>query len=179
MNGKELLEALSFLDEDLLEEPAQVKKIPWRRWVSLAACLCVLIFGVVSLTQLKNASVTEGMADECAPETLAAAGAAPEAPQESADTAEENRTMDNYSAESAAEEAPLKVRLVELTEGGFVAQVLTEDQDLEGLTVTVLLTEDARVPELIPGEIYEVHVLSPEADGTLWATAVEPAAQEE
>ena len=45
MNGMELLESLTKLDEDLIDKaahPSIPKKRPWKRWAAAAACICVI-----------------------------------------------------------------------------------------------------------------------------------------
>ena len=75
MNGRELLEALSYIDEELLAAAeAPVKKTSQRRWTALAACLCILILGVFSFRQMEKSAKTEGTADQCTPEAMMAMG---------------------------------------------------------------------------------------------------------
>lgn len=188
MNGRELLEALSYIDEELLaasEKPA--KKTSWRQWTALAACLCILILGVFSFRQMEKTAKTEGAADQRAPEAMMATGrsreteAATEAAEEepmaagSDDAALETEAYNGlFDAECEASESDyLRVKLIELTQGGFIAQVIGDEAD--ALTVTVLFAEGIRIPVLAEGEAYFITVESAEEDGTLWVSAVEPA----
>ena len=190
MNGRELLEALSYIDEELLaasEKPT--KKTPWRQWTALAACLCILILGVFSFRQMEKTAKTEA-ADQCAPEAMMAMGAsqetyaAMEAAEEepmaagSDDAALEAEGYNRFfDADCAASESDfLRVKLIELTQGGFIAQVIGDEA--EALTVTVLFTDGIRIPELAEGEEYFITVESAEEDGTLWVSAVEPAQED-
>lgn len=181
MNGRELLEALSYIDEELLaasEKPTT--KTSWRQWSALAACLCILILGVFSFRQMEKTSKTEA-ADQSVPEAMMAMGtrqetyASMETTEEPMDAAPEegepyNALCDTDEVTSEAE--PILVMLIELTDGGFLAQVVGAE---DPLTVTVLFAEDIRLPTLTEGEEYYVTVVSSEEDGTLWASAVEPA----
>ena len=76
MTGQELLYALSFVDEKYIQEAesAQLRKIPWMKVLSVAACLCILIVGAFALENMGHKGVTEEAAAPEAPaETLAAA----------------------------------------------------------------------------------------------------------
>ncbi len=49
MNGKELMEGLSYLSEEYVQQAQDApkrKRKPLRMWGTLAACLCVLLLGV-------------------------------------------------------------------------------------------------------------------------------------
>ena len=186
MNGRELLEALSYIDEELLAAAeAPVKKTSRRRWTALAACLCILILGAFSFRQMEKSAKTEGTADQCAPEAMMAMGARQEtyaamesAAEEPMDAAPEEGEPNNAlcdTDEVTSEAASLPVKLIELTDGGFIAQVVGAE---DPLTVTVLFTEDILLPTLTEGAEYYVTVVSAEEDGTLWVSAVEPAQEE-
>ena len=103
MTGQELLEALSFVDERYIAEAETAKlgrNIPWMKWVSMAACLCILITGVYAYKLLQPKGATESMA---APEA-AAPQAAPEAMPEAAP--EEAPAFDREMEEAVPEAAP-------------------------------------------------------------------------
>lgn len=72
MNGMELLESLTKLDEDLIDKaahPSIPKKRPWKRWAAAAACICVISSAALVLwTQTDLFSTTQ-------PETPPTAGA--------------------------------------------------------------------------------------------------------
>lgn len=89
MTGQELLEALSFVDERYIAEAetTQIRKnTVWTKWVSMAACICILITGVYAYSQMqqKNAAVLETAAPAV---PHAAPEAVPEAAPEEADRA--------------------------------------------------------------------------------------------
>lgn len=184
MNGRELLEALSYIDEELLAAAeAPVKKTHWRRWTTLAACLCILVIGAFSFRQAEKSADTAGATPEAIlamgakRETSAAMESAAEEPMAAAEDEEgafdpRSNSM-NDTCEVTCDEAPLLVTVMEITENGFIAQLITDEA--EALTVTVLFTEDAYVPALEVGREYYITVASSEEDGTLWVSAVEPA----
>lgn len=47
MNGKDLLEGLSYIDEQVVEAAGaeRARKRPWGKWLLTAACVCVLLVG--------------------------------------------------------------------------------------------------------------------------------------
>lgn len=63
MNGMELLESLTKLDEDLIDKaahPSIPKKRPWKRWAAAAACICVISSAALVLwTQTDLFSTTQ------------------------------------------------------------------------------------------------------------------------
>lgn len=106
MTGTELLEALSFVDERYIQEAetARLKEsIPWMKILSVAACLCILITGVLALENLglkgtMEEAAPEAAAPECAPE------AAPEAAppmQEAVPEAAPEESFSEFGAEPA------------------------------------------------------------------------------
>ena len=67
MSGKELLEGMSYVDERFVDEAEHqtIKKrsvSPWMKLLPVAACLCILLVGVVSIWDMLpfNAKSTEG-----------------------------------------------------------------------------------------------------------------------
>ncbi len=94
MNGRELLEAMSFIDEDLIAaSEAPPKIIPWKRWGALAACLAVLVMGSFAWLSLgrggdsKAADTALFGAQNSSTEACMEAAAAPEAPAETLEEA--------------------------------------------------------------------------------------------
>ena len=177
MNGKELLEALSYIDEELLaaSEAPRKKPVGYAR-IALAACLCLLLLGTASLAWPRREDTVTGAAVQAAPGSPPPTWAeiAAEAPREPAGGQADTDSMaDNSITEEAA---PMRVELMELTQSGFVARVLSV---ADAPTVNVVLTEDARVCQLTVGLEYYITVASSEADGTLLVSSVEPAEQEE
>lgn len=174
MNGRELLEAMSFIDDELLAaSEAPRRKTPWKRWAALAACLCILVLGTFSFRQMEKSAKTEAAADQCAPEAMMAMGtgqetaAAPEsaeeeAPREAGMTETTAADGSSYSLdEFAGETAPTaRVEILEVTENGFVARILEMSYPFTGEeTVTLALTEDLTL-DLSVGSEYTVRIES-------------------
>lgn len=81
MNGEKLVDALCLVEEDLLEPVALLRErsqtgIPWMRYASLAACVCVLAGGILVFGRMYH-----GMSGRAETETMAGVTteAAPEA----------------------------------------------------------------------------------------------------
>ena len=185
MNGKELLEALSYIDEELLAEadlPAQ--RNGWRQWGALAACLCILILGTISFRQLFRNGPMEGTADEALPGSALAAGSAQYDSSLTAESAEEEpRSLETSAltdeANTAGAVSTAQVRIVEATKDGIIALMLTGEQDLEGLAVTLIPEEGVDLSTVEEGSEYTVWIIASEADGSLWICDIRPTEQEE
>ena len=184
MNGKELLEALSYIDEELLAEadlPAQRNR--WRQWGALAACLCILLLGTLSFRQLFRNGAIEGTADEAAPEIAMAAGSAQYDSALTAESAEEPQEAGTPEltdeARNTASLPTAQVRIIEITENGVIALVLTPEQDLEGLTVTLIPEEGMDLSQVEEGREYTVHIIASEEDGSLRIYDIRLTEQEE
>ena len=151
MTGTKLLEALSFVDEKYIQEAesAQLRKIPWMKVLSVAACLCILIVGAFALENMGHKGVTEE-------------AAAPEAPAETLAAAPEEAPpmQDEMITESAAEPVTIPgelhhvpfahLRILEVREDGsfavFVERVADEPGPF-GAGEEMILVID---PEMIP-----------------------------
>lgn len=182
MNGKELLEAMSFIDEELLAEAESPRRrIAWRSWGTLAACLSIIILGTISF-RLLSGGPTEGLADQAAPEAALAAGAMQDsitASQERAEEPQEAGTPE-LADEAGAEVLPAtQVRIIEVTEDGLIALVLTEARELHGLTVTLIPEEGMDISGVEAGKEYTVWTTASEEDGILRIWDIQPADQED
>ena len=72
MNGKDLFEAMSHVDERYIDEAESKmipKTIPWIKLASMAACLCLLVLTVHSLRPFLRGNETEGVLIEDAQES--------------------------------------------------------------------------------------------------------------
>ena len=72
MNGKDLFEAMSHVDERYVDEAESKmipKTIPWIKVVSMAACLCLLVLTVHGLRPFLRENETEGVLVEDAQES--------------------------------------------------------------------------------------------------------------
>ena len=182
MNGKELLEAMSFIDEELLAEAeAPVRRKGRNRWGALAACLSIIILGTISF-RLLSGGPTEGLSDQTAPEAALAAGAMQDritASQERAEEPQEAGTPE-LADEAGAEVLPAtQVRIIEVTEDGLIALILTEARDLQGLTVTLIPEEGMDISGVEAGKEYTVWATASEEDGVLRIWDIQPADQED
>ena len=143
MSGKELFEGMSYVDERFIDEAEHktIAKNVTARWIkvaSMAACLCLVLFSMYKLIPYWDWNVTEEAAGE-------GAYARPEGAikQESAEIADE----------APASRAPeMMVRILELTETGFIGTVQNNGgfmvfEDGTQITVTVDLETD---PDFIP-----------------------------
>jgi len=196
MNGRELLEAMSFIDDALLQqarEPSR-RRIPWGRWGAVAACACLVLLSVFAFRVIQPKGATEGAADDrfmlamgaadsAAPESAEDSGletaAVSESRREPGTTPNEKDVPDNYAG-SPLPDTPQEGRILvlELTQEGFIAQVLQlEDCELAGSVVLVLQEDPGTVPEA--GKEYTVLVTRVEPDNaTIWICALEPGGEE-
>ena len=183
MNGKELLEAMSFIDEELLAEAeAPVRRKGRNHWGALAACLSIIILGTISF-RLLSGGPTEGLADQTAPEAALAAGAMQDsitASQEQAEEEPQEAGTPELADEADAEVLPAtQVRIIEVTEDGLIALILTDARDLQGLTVTLIPEEGMDISGVEAGKEYTVWTTASEEDGVLRIWDIQPADQED
>ena len=157
MTGTELFEALSFVDEGYImeAETARMHKIPWMKYLSVAACLCILIVGAFAMDWMAS--------DKMVPEA-AAPPAAPEAAPEAAPPVLED------ALESAGEEEPLtgelvdvlhaKVRVVKVLEDGNFEAIVEADEPMEMDTTVIVRAGKGTVFHNISvteGAVYEIY----------------------
>ena len=144
MSGKELFEGMSYVDERYVDEAEQktiAKRVtsPWIKIVSMAACLCLVLFSMYKLIPYWDWNVTEQAAGEAA--------ARPES------AVEPEMGMEEQESASIADEAPasrapeMMVRIQEVTETGFIGTVENMSgfmvfEDGTQITVTVDLETD-------------------------------------
>ena len=144
MTGLEILEGLSYVDPRFIAEAENArpaKSTPLRKWLSLAACLCILVAGAFAYGQVMQGAEK---AYTSAPEA-----AAPEAAPEMNDKSE-GAVSEECAPESAQIAAGVLhpvasavLRVTELREDGFEA-VVEEDTDLleAGMQVLVILKDE-------------------------------------
>ncbi|MGN1015693.1 MAG: hypothetical protein ACI4PL_01735 [Faecousia sp.] len=154
MNGRDLLEAMSFLDEELVAaSDAPPRAIPWKRVLSLAACFCILLAGAFFLFRLNPANQATESATEAAMFSAANAEADAALPETACDVGEAP------AAGNASEALCYTVRLEELTETGFRARALEESPDWEqGDSILIAYAEGFLPDALIPGTEYRIWV---------------------
>lgn len=144
MTGLEILEGLSFVDPRYIAEAENArfqKGTSWMKWLSMAACLCILIVGAFAFGQMlplssKDAFVAapEAAAPEATPEMNDKAGAA--GSEECAPEAAEAPVGEQKPIASVV------LRVTALREDGFEA-VVEENTDLleAGMQVLVILKD--------------------------------------
>ena len=82
--------------------------------------------------------------------------------------------------EADAEVLPAtQVRIIEVTEDGLIALILTEARDLQGLTVTLIPEEGMDISGVEAGKEYTVWATASEEDGILRIWNIQPADQED
>ena len=143
MTGLELFEALSFVDARYIAEAETAKlgrKIPWMKYLSVAACLCILIAGAFGM---KNLGVMEK-----APAADAPAAAAPmeDAPAADAPAAEAPMLEEDLSAEYATADEPAEDIYVPYP------QVTVH---LDGNDYVLETKEGGALLELLKNQVYE------------------------
>ena len=148
MNPEKLHDALSLLDEDLIQPVEKLRRrrpVRWQSIASLAACLVVAvalgIFGLQGMDGASNETGAGGVAPEMAVEgDLALSGRGDGFPQTTTpgvDTAEIDRHV--LKMESAV------VQVLKIEADGFTATVLGGDRKHDpGETLTILFTEHTR-----------------------------------
>ena len=140
MTGLEILEGLSFVDPRYIAEAenARFQKGPaWMKWLSMAACLCILIVGAFAYGQVmgrstKDALTEMSMAPAASPEMNGKAEAAG-----SEECAPESAEIEAGELQPVASAV---LRVTKLREDGFEA-VVEENTDLleAGMQVLVIL----------------------------------------
>ena len=155
MSGKDLFEGMSYVDERFVDE-AENKTLPkrivspWIKVASMAACLCLIIFSLYNLQPYLRGE-TEGAGQE-------AADAVPEGVlEDEKDQISQESAIDNPGEEGAARAPETMIRILKLTETGFVGTVqnnggFTVFDDGAEITVTVDLETD---PDFTP-EDYQI-----------------------
>ena len=132
MNGKDLFEAISHIDERYIEE-AETKAFPRKYWTNaaaLAACLCLILF---SLYSLRDPVATEGSAAQ---------------DEETAPAGVESYGGLGVPENSPSEEVPCVILYVqEQTEAGWVG-IVSELVDTDifeiGMELNVVLADQIR-----------------------------------
>lgn len=128
MSGKELFEAMSYVEERFVEE-AEIKSLPkrgtslWVKAASVAACLCLIAVGLTKMNLYGEQNPTVGAmdanaADQASPQQDTLYGIPSQTQQNS------QSTMISPAGEPPASRAPEQyLRVVTLTETGFIGIV--------------------------------------------------------
>ena len=173
MKLDDIHDALNFIDDDLLEPVAKLRKVRSApRFVipliSLAACLCIIIVGVVSVYRYptntdtlapESEDVTDMTTDfESAPSDSAVKEDLPEASGGYSEPVEEGVVAGDNSSGNTKPSAPYEytvtLKVTKVTSFGFYATVTKGDKDLAtGDTVTVRTEEKG----VIVGDVFIVN----------------------
>lgn len=143
MNGKDLLEGMSYVDEQLVDEAETgvirgASRRVWMRWASLAACLCVVVVGAFVYRNFYGSGITETTGE------ITPTGATEAAPMPT-------EAMTEAMAYPPASEAAIPsaiLRVESWLEDGFagvVEEVSNMPELAEGEQVFVVIGEDAMV----------------------------------
>ena len=147
MNGKDLFEGMSFVDERFVEE-AESKRIPrrtlapWIKITSMAACLCLVLFGLHSLMPDQSREDSElnlGMASGA--EAAPGEGDAPEMSQYGQGSIIEG------AGKPAGEVPAVILRVDRMTDTGFtgtVAELVDTDIFEIGMELNVVFADGIR-----------------------------------
>ena len=172
MTGTELFEALSFVDEKYIQEAetARFRKIPWMKYLTVAACLCVLILGAFALENLglkgateEAAAPAEPMAQLPAEAQSAREEAAPLMPE---DGAAEEATAEETAATDERRHIPYAtLRIVSVADDHWIAvveEIPQEPVEIEvGMQVKVIIDAN-EVPTADENEARFGGILLPE-----------------
>ena len=167
MTGQELFYALSVVDEKYVAEAetARITKTPWMKYLSVAACLCIVLLGVYGM---KNLVGSDKMPAADAPAAMAPMADAPaaDAPAADAPPVMEDAVAEAAPGEFAAPETiPAELhhvgfahlRILEILEEGhysvYVERVPDEPGPIDAGTEMTLVID----PEMIPGQNTGIH----------------------
>ena len=167
MTGQELFYALSFVDEKYVAEAetARISKTPWLKYLSVAACLCIILLGVYGMKNLvrfdKLATAPESAAP---PEVMDSIADVPAADAPAAEPpAMEESVVEVEPAEPVTIPGELHhvgfahLRILEILEEGsyrvYVERVPDEPCPIEAGEEMTLVVD----PEMIPGQTEEIH----------------------
>jgi hypothetical protein len=165
MTGQELFYALSFVDEKYVSEAetARIAKTPWMKYLSVAACLCILLLGVYGM---KNLVGLEKMPAADAPAAMAPMADAPAADAPPMEDAAPEADMPAADVPGRAEPETIPaelhhvgfahLRILEILEEGsyrvYVERVPDEPGAVEaGVEMTLVID-----PEMIPGQTAQI-----------------------
>lgn len=155
MTGCELLEAMSYVDEQFIQEAEQTcpggrKRHPWPSWVCVAACLCILIAGVTIVAGPLGRKVFDASSADCAAnESAIYAANGSDAPSDT-EAAMDTASDVELEKEDIRECPSLTLRVEGTTGEGFVGTV-TETVDTDvfevGTELNVVIEENTRYYE--------------------------------
>ena len=158
MSGQELFHALSFVDERYIMEAevARFRKIPWMKYLSVAACLCILIVGAFAMDRMAS----DKMVPEAAPEAAPPPMAAPEAAPEAAPLAPESAIEEDSLTGDLVDISYAKLRVVKVLEDGNFEAIVEADEPMEMDTTVIVRAGEGTVFEyvdVVEGAAFEIY----------------------
>ena len=119
MNGKDILQGMSFISDELVQEADSQpirKRNPWKKWLPLAACLCLILGGAFSILlpgmgEVMRETGAAGSQDSCLILDQELANGAPEHSME-------NSLSGVQSQDGAAALTDFGIRLLQITHTG-------------------------------------------------------------
>ena len=150
MTGQELFYALSFVDERYIEEADKGRVssgMPWKKVLSVAACLCILLAGAVAMRNLGFEKAPEAAAPPMAPMPEAAPEAAPPAPESAMVQTQENAS----AAIGKLHHVPYaRLQVLQVLEDGSFEAVVEADEPMEMDTQVTVVVDPSKVPGADP-----------------------------
>ena len=149
MNGKELLEAMSHVDDRFVHEAEHgtIPKgnvVPWMKWAAVAACLCLILLGAYNLYGLAGQGPSTGITSGNTPGGAVPVGTIPA-------VGGQYGTVLQPPAQPPAGEVPSVILRVDgITEDGFagtVAQLVDTDVFEVGMELKVQVAEGTKNQE--------------------------------
>lgn len=134
MSGKELLEGMSYVDERFVDEAenraiGKGSAVQWKRWMTVAACLCIFLIGIISAREMLPFS-SGNSSETAAGDQL---------------MGQENALEDGAEVIPDQEAISLTLRIEAVQEGGFtgtVAALEGSDVFLIGMELNVVVESD-------------------------------------
>lgn len=150
MSGQDLFYALSFVDECYIHEADTAgtgRAIPWKKVLSVAACLCILCIGLFTLQNYGAMRAPECALPPAAAEPESAVmDSIQEAAPEAAPPAPESAVEEDPLAGDLVDIAHAKLRVVKVLEDGNFEAVVEADEPMEMDTQVMVVVDPSKVP---------------------------------
>ena len=152
MSGKDLFEGMSHVDERFVDE-AETQTIPkrivspWLKAVSMAACLCLIVFSIYNLNRYWNRGATEGLAAAGAADQISPGGGMGSDLESEIQQETQQSVIAAPGSGPSGEAHTVILRVDEMTDAGFKGTVaeLTEPGIFDiGMELNVVVTEGTR-----------------------------------
>ena len=146
MNGQNIMDALGFLDDDLIEATGKLRRkkrgLYWLMPAVTAACLCVVLLAAINPSKAAPEAMKNHDGNSIVSDSLHDA-VIEESPMEAAGTVKEI--------------AIAVLQVTEITETGFSGTVadMYGGEDLKSMTITITCSSDIAA-SLAPGDLVQV-----------------------